>query len=192
MNTPFFITGLPRTRTAWLANLFCTESTVCFHEPQQTVSELVRSYPWLRIGVADSTLPLKYGALRDVYPTARWLYVEREPAEAMRSFLRFTREHVKLLGRHVQSFWAMHHSATRVMYKAAGEELLVVKFEELHDPVVVTRAWEHLLPASIPINPVRLDALQRLKIEQSPERFQQLAGEAINRYAGLRGDPWQH
>lgn len=170
MNTPFFITGLPRTRTAWLANLFCTESTVCFHEPTAKVLELVSGFPWLRVGVSDATLTLRWPAIKEAWPNARWLYVERDPADAMRSFLRFTRDHVKLLHRHVQTFWAMHAAAAARMRKEAGEELLVVKFDELQDPVVITRAWEHLLPASIPINPVRLQVLEKLKIEQDVSR----------------------
>jgi hypothetical protein len=30
--TPFFITGLPRSRTAWLANFFTTDHSFCYHD----------------------------------------------------------------------------------------------------------------------------------------------------------------
>lgn len=172
LKTPFFITGLPRSRTAWLANLFCTDSTVCFHDPREGLNTLLERYPGQRVGVADSTLPLKYGALREAFPEAPWLYVERDPSECMRSFVRFTRDYVKLLQRDLMRFWAMHHVASAAMRKDAG--VLFIPFGELHEAAAIGRAWAHLVP-EVPLNMARVEVLQNLKVEQRiSERIKEL------------------
>lgn len=166
---PFFITGLPRTRTAWLANLFTTDTTVCFHEPRESIEAIVAAYPELRIGVADSTLPMKYPGLREKWPQARWLYVKRNPADAMRSFVKFTRNHYRLLNREIHRYWEMHHTASLGLGGEKGLDLMGIRFEDLSDPARIAQVWEFLLP-DVPFNPLRLQVLENLKIEQDIER----------------------
>ena len=40
MKNIFFITGLPRSRTAWLANWFTYGHTFCFHEACRKVGKI--------------------------------------------------------------------------------------------------------------------------------------------------------
>lgn len=132
----------------------------------------MQRYAEQRVGVADSTLPLKYAALRDAFPGAPWLYIERDASECMRSFVRFTRDYVKLLQRDLMRFWAMHHVASTTMRKDPA--VLFVPFGELHEAVTIGRAWAHLVP-EVPLNMARVEVLQKLKVEQRiSERIKEL------------------
>jgi hypothetical protein len=86
---PFFIVGLPRSRTAWLANLLTVPGqSFCWHEGEaghgnldQLVAKMKRR-PESRVGNASSAIAC-YGD--DVYrllPEARYIIIERDPDSA--------------------------------------------------------------------------------------------------------------
>lgn len=53
-NTPFLITGLPRSRTAWFAAVCTGNGSVCYHEPQEDPITLLKTIGHERIGISDS------------------------------------------------------------------------------------------------------------------------------------------
>lgn len=91
----FFITGLPRSRTSWLANWFTWGTSHCLHDA-------IRLYPraadlkdhleslgadgFEYVGNSDSSLPWIAEAMIETFPRARWLFIERDPEEAAASF----------------------------------------------------------------------------------------------------------
>lgn len=161
MNPPFFITGLPRSRTAWLANLFTTGESLCFHEPAATVTELIARHPSVRVGVADSTAVFNFAAIADVYPEAPWLFVERDPAEARRSLMKFASAQRRLLGREIDAVFNAHQAAAS--WVKASRATLVVPFAELDQRI--EEVWAHLLPRVL-FNRERFEILRGLKVEQ--------------------------
>lgn len=165
MKTPFFITGLPRSRTAWLANFFTTDGTLCFHDPRESVSEIIDRHPTLRVGVADATLPLKYPGLVSKYPDAPWLYVFRPEVEARQSFIKFISGHVSLTRRGVDSFFRLHREATARMIEKGNGRVWTLQFAQLNEPAAVESAWKHLLP-EVAWNPLRWAVLNNLQVEQ--------------------------
>lgn len=165
---PFFITGLPRSRTAWFANLFTTDSTLCFHEPAEPVGQLIQSHPGARIGVSCSGLVFRFRELSDKYPLARWLYVERDRNQALESLLRFTREQVAIESRHFEQVFDWHAAASAEMKRHLG--VLVVRFEDLNRESVIRQAWAHLLPETqFPAG--RWSILEGFNVQQSRARF---------------------
>ena len=91
MTTPFFITGIPRSRTAWAANWLTTDTTLCFHEPKESIDELLAQYPQFQVGVSSCMLVRDYFAVCRQYPTAKWVYIERDKEACRKSMLAFAR-----------------------------------------------------------------------------------------------------
>jgi hypothetical protein len=86
----FFITGLPRSRTAWFANYFTYGEHLCFHDLTARCREVRDMEDWLKsfdgwCGNADSGLMAIAPDVARRYPGARWLLVDRSPAEVARS-----------------------------------------------------------------------------------------------------------
>jgi len=164
--TPFFITGMPRCRTAWLANLFTTEHTLCLHEPRAPARELVARYPGMRMGVSCSSLVFRYRKLADEFPESRWLLVHRDPGQVLESLTRFVgrfmtrRQAREVVARHIEA--QMQISSTAVRH---------VWFEDLSRLDMIRGAWGWLLP-ELPFNELRVNALQRLNVQCfSPDRL---------------------
>ena len=71
MSTPFFITGLPRSRTAWFSVATSTPESVCHHEPTAWLSdwpELVRLWTESKfryVGISDSGLGMLLPSILD-------------------------------------------------------------------------------------------------------------------------------
>ena len=98
MKQIFFITGLPRSRTAWLANFFTTQTAFCRHDALKDgwTAEFLRdrlNVPMDGIthaGDADTALTLHAEELASFFPDARWLFVrntvERSTASYRKAF----------------------------------------------------------------------------------------------------------
>jgi hypothetical protein len=93
--TPFLVTGLPRTRSAWLASVLTDDGDrCCFHEPCGTFETYEGFRDWLvspndfHVGAADQAIGFVAARLiRDIQP--RILVVERPFGEAAQSFERY-------------------------------------------------------------------------------------------------------
>lgn len=100
----FFIVGLPRSRTAWLANLLTYGDSFCFHEALAQVSspqELPalfhsKAFPrgWYRevVGDADPSVPMFHVEIAELFPEAKYVFIERPYDEALASYLTFIRD----------------------------------------------------------------------------------------------------
>lgn len=87
MRRHFFITGRPRSRTAWLANYLTHGDTFCFHDafraltsPQQ-LAELFDRVPTPAVGHADPANLFFLEALMRQWPLAQWVLIDRDPEE---------------------------------------------------------------------------------------------------------------
>ena len=91
--TPFFIAGLPRSRTAWLANFLTTDESFCYHELTADCLDLAEMPEHFRrtgrrlVGDADTSLALLYKPIKKLFPGARWAVIER-PVEEVEKSLR--------------------------------------------------------------------------------------------------------
>lgn len=89
---PLFITGLPRSRTAWLSNLFTRSGRLVHHELQRKfdtaadyvafMQELVTACPY-GVGDSSSLLPMIGAEVVAAFPSASWVFVERAPKDAL-------------------------------------------------------------------------------------------------------------
>lgn len=87
----FFITGLPRSMTAWCANLFTTGDSFCYHDGLANCGSLAEFGKKLHAhevcGDADSGLAYFYDDLSELYPDAQWAVIRREPADVVASLV---------------------------------------------------------------------------------------------------------
>ena len=175
MNTPFFITGLPRSRTAWLANLLTHGRSFCLHDGTlRGLPELIATMKTLGdshavVGDADSGLLFYVEELKQLFPKARWVFVKREPVAAQMSYKRHFNGRDpyllpgtdlvplfrKLADQYAQARNMVHH--------------LEVPFERLDDVETVKAVWDWCLPHD-PFDAVRAEQLLRLRVNIIPER----------------------
>ncbi|HTI69677.1 MAG TPA: hypothetical protein VMF06_06910 [Candidatus Limnocylindria bacterium] len=92
MKPKFFITGLPRTRTAWMAHYMSAQGVLCLHEPEvgcaslDELADRLESIPeGSALGVSSSGLAWFQRGLRDRYPDAKWVVIRRLAAEVAKS-----------------------------------------------------------------------------------------------------------
>ena len=94
MSTPFFITGLPRSRTAWFSVATSTPESVCHHEPTAWLSdwpELVRLWTESKfryVGISDSGLGMLLPSILDEL-RPRTLIIRRSVDQVEESFHRY-------------------------------------------------------------------------------------------------------
>lgn len=172
VNRVFFITGLPRTRTCWLANLFTTERQFCHHDLLGCVDDIpgllreMTAHPGKAVGDSDSGLWLVRAWFKARWPAAPWVFVRRDFNSAWESLVRF------VTGRpwadRIPVDAAARDNLMRAYYRALPELLsdskcMVVDFSELETAATLQRMALHLGLA--PLDNRRLALLQTLKME---------------------------
>ena len=87
----FFVTGLPRSRTAWLANFLTYGPLTCLHDEfrhldnPRDLEQLFTAAGGPCVGHADPANVLFQDALISAFPAAMWVVIERDPTQAQRS-----------------------------------------------------------------------------------------------------------
>src|SRR5262245_11295408 len=69
---PFFVPGLPRSRTAWLANWLTTDTSLCLHDVRYSKTLLQGGR---RVGFAGPELLDQSNEILGAHPQSRWLVV---------------------------------------------------------------------------------------------------------------------
>jgi hypothetical protein len=148
MSQPFFVCGLPRTRTAWWAVVTSTPVSRCSHEPLADTACFEDLIPFWKsdefefCGISDSGLAPQVGRiLSEIKP--RTLLIRRDPLEVIRSTTRY------FIGQTVDLIAAREYvSACQKAFAAIEADPLVkvVRFEDLGDLKTVLDCFEWLLP----------------------------------------------
>jgi len=93
----FFIVGLPRSRTAWLANLLTFGECFCFHEAlahvqsPQNLPQLFANTDLNIVGDADPSVPLFHVEIAELFPEAKYVFIDRDYDCALKSYVDFIR-----------------------------------------------------------------------------------------------------
>lgn len=184
MSEPFFITGLPRTRTAWLANLFTDRVAFCHYELSlevESTAELAERVKPDWHGDSDSGLVALYPALHARIPGAKWVLVMRDPEEAWKSLVDFARTgpYWEQLGLSLETKVRIAHMygvIAPVMLNSPN--CLGVKFEDLDRMDTLEAVWRHCLP-EIRFDRDRAALLQRLRINPHQEKHPMRINEKL-------------
>ena len=163
---PFFVTGMPRSRTAWLAAWLTTDKTICYHDPRGITLEVLQERnPGRRVGISGPETCLLF----EQYPTAPWVIVQRDSTEALKSFLAVCQKRLAVDSQTVGEFWYQRRQLLAKM-SFGHRNVLNVPFEGLNQLGTARTVWEHLLPGTA-FDAERWQLLNGLNIQQiMPER----------------------
>lgn len=116
-------------------------------------------YPHYRIGISSCMLVRDFFALSRQYPTAPWVYIDRNKQECRSSMLAFARG--RMTGEDYDAMTQTYFKCAEIIKDDA--RTMVVKYEDLnkHLPAV----WQHLFPDET-FNAVRAQLLTEFKVEQ--------------------------
>lgn len=156
---PFFVTAMPRSRTAWLAAWLTTDTTLCLHDSLANALPAVQ--PGIRAGLSGPEVCTAFRDFSATWPDAPWLVVRR--LDAARAFEVVLRRHSDDYSNLVDDWWKEREKV--LLEVAAGPRTLVVDFYDLDDQMVAKRIWQHLLPEK-PLDLARWRMLSSLNIQQ--------------------------
>jgi len=168
----FFITGLPRSRTAWMANLFTYGDVHCFHEGMSGCESVVQYQTKLdsmkyhrHVGDSNTTTAL--------FMSETWgptVIIERDLDEVVASLEDMQKEYgkeifgtSKEIRQNMEALWAR----LQVM------EGLHIPFDQVDSRL--EEIWEYCLP--VPFNEERAEMLKDFKIEITQQRLDTLVKE---------------
>lgn len=192
---PFYITGLPRSRTAWLAVAMSDwRVSACLHEPlvradyrddgsleiQSLTRMFVRTHcPY--VGLSDSGLSVMAPDLPEIAP-GPILVVRRDPEEVVDSLTRYLGGErdvhaggVALMQQALDAFVVRHAALVKV-----------VEFDALGSTDIMRQIWHHLLPSEIKFQRRRVESLQPLRIDPDPARVLEGATDSAVKQAQAR------
>jgi hypothetical protein len=139
----FFVTGFPRSGTAWMANLLTDGTSVCLHDVLlncgnvEQLAALMKGYD----GVSDPALALVWPDVARRWPKARWIVMRRDGEEALESYERFLREHGASMGSAAEREVVGGAIAQRLDEVMEHCDALEVRLEDLKDENAVEAAY---------------------------------------------------
>lgn len=177
----FFIASLPRTRTAWLANLFTCGDSFCFHEVLKWAAsprEMRRYFESTNkpyVGDSDSGLPFFMDELMVEFPKSRLVVVERDPEVVIKSLTRVFPE------TGVDFREIVEKTVAAITQMKAKYRVYTVPFENLSEQRVCRELWNYCLP-KIPFDETRWKMLDVLTVEIQPQKYlKSISAEAAKR-----------
>ncbi len=176
MKRNFFITGLPRSRTSWLANFFTYNNTFCFHEATRFCASIedlkitLANHDASNIGNADPALIYMMDDLVNMFPEAKFLFVEREVYETIDSFLGF---YASLDSQQKVTDWILQMNE---LFQKAKQKynVMTISHNELNQMDACKQTWEYLVP-EIPFDEKRWKMLDELYINKLPYKHSEHA-----------------
>ncbi len=134
----FIVSGMPRARTAWVANYMTHRGILCMHEGLSLFDSPEECAEWMRleakdrpaVGICDSGAVWFYRALERLLPEAKWALIRRLPGESEASYL----------GEHGIDV-SLHAHAVRLEEVASLRTALTVDFAELDVRMTELARW---------------------------------------------------
>jgi hypothetical protein len=137
---PFFVTGLPRSRTAWTANWLTTDNSICHHDIPFDKSLLNGRE---HVGFCGPEVVMQYNEIRQELPDAPWLVLLRNSRDALLSFRKVADPLLEVSEEAMRKLWEEREYAIGSLTSRPGVEC--VRFEELDLEPVARSVWAHLL-----------------------------------------------
>jgi hypothetical protein len=163
MNKPaFLVSGMPRSRTAWMAAWLTTDKTICYHDPKIGEVDATLSTTYRRTGFSGPEVCTMFKQ----YPDVPWLLVFRAHEQALPEFIAIAQQH-GVAPADVQKFWFERFDYLQEISK--NPTMMLVRFEDLNDIEAMRKVWHHLMPDEI-FDLARYVALNRLIITQDTRK----------------------
>lgn len=182
MNGRFFITGLPRSRTAWMAAFFSLGNTLCYHEPISRIKSLedleaLYDAPAYRhVGFSDSGLGFHIGwILENLQPRTLIIGRPRSDVEKSLGKLGLPRTNQTALLERELDRWADH------------ELVRYIPFSLLDNRRAMERAWFHLMPG-MPFDEERYAQFCQFNIQADMNQVRQRVAANRDGLQNILGD----
>lgn len=175
-NRPVFaITGMPRSRTAWLSCLFTCSSVECFHDliGVQSLPDVFRVLDESTakvVGLSDCGYGFIFPETRQRYKAVREIIIERDPAKCFDSMCRVLSDlpQEPVAG----AVTAIQERIDRMPER--GRTLLRVPYESLDDIATLERMWNFAVPeVAFPVR--HAEKLLTMRVTVHDERLRKLA-----------------
>lgn len=182
MPSIFFITGFPRSRTAWLANLFTCGPSFCHHDAIKNaptagdMSYLLNTTKAMAAGDSDSALPLMGVELDDLMFEARWIFVDRPKLQALDSYVRFLENEPYPLfkkqtyNQAAKAFDVLDEKLSDLKQHLPESRKLIVNFSDLSKEATIKAMWNHAL-GSVTFPMERWRLLEGMRINVIPSKI---------------------
>lgn len=174
----YFVTGLPRSRTAWIANLLTWGDSFCFHEALfdcGTMADFkkIMAGPRLTryVGDADPNLGFIPQSILESFPSCRIVFVHRDLDECVESeFNALNWEHVPgcddvTKDRLKAEFKQVSMGISHLWKNLRDDRKLMVPYKLLEEEGMIREIWNFCLP-NTPFPKVRYEMLRDLKVTQ--------------------------
>ena len=151
----FFVLGLPRSRTSWMANFLTYTDTFCYHEALRMcksisdLKNLLNNHDEKYVGNSDCALVPFIDELLDEFPNSKLLLIERKPNDVVESLLNF-----QLTDNYEKTERWINMLQKKIKYIKKNYPVKCVKLNEINDINVCKEIWEYLLP-QLPFNEQR-------------------------------------
>lgn len=91
--TQFFVTGLPRSGTTWMANYLTYGPSFCWHDGWLNCKNIedmlaLMDAPFQYVGNSDSFLPFSQDQMIQAFPDCQWVVIRRDPSDVEKSLRR--------------------------------------------------------------------------------------------------------
>jgi hypothetical protein len=188
MKRVFFIVGLPRSRTSWLA-LWLTQfpRSFCFHDGLascKSPDDLVEKFRQTGAdicGNSDSGLPLFHSRIGELFPEARYVFIERPMLDCWKSFKSFYNVPAAEERRAFAVFQQCDRAIERMKISLLGNpRVKTFRFAALNDADTARAIWRFCIPTE----PFHLErwrnhnALHVQPVETRPVVAPELLGKA--------------
>lgn len=169
----YFITGLPRSRTSWMANLMTTDNSFCFHEPvtelerhKSEISDMMdkKAIHYKNVGVSDSALPLYFEEV--IKPGDNVVIIERDVDDVAVSISESMGISLKLGMEFAEEQWQKLEEL-----KKALPLVLPIKYENLDD-AGVTLAVMKFLTRDLYLDEDRVRRLINTNVQVDIKRYE--------------------
>ena len=173
---PFFILSLPRSRTAWLANLLTFGDSFCFHEPLlgvEWIADLHRTFSASNakyVGCADAGASFFVDTIANCFPSAPVVVIRRDVDEVDASCKRIGLE--------------MEHRTLCVMdnllnHAARWPRAISVRYSELSFIDSLRTIWNHCAQPGA-FNENRARSLMGMNIQLTAPELRRRLDKAIH------------
>ena len=178
----FFITGMPRSRTAWLANLLTYGPSFCYHDLTRETRDSVefgvrlQSAEALVSGDSDSGLLLDVEKWVQVFPRARWVLIHRNAEECEKSFRRYfhpERPYPGVTEGVIGPAFQVCVERFEAAKVALKDRVLNVNFNDLWQEDVVEGVWQWCLPGTR-FPRARWGMLETFQVNVMPEKLSEI------------------
>jgi hypothetical protein len=173
----YLITGLPRTRSAWLANLLTWGTSYCHHEASlscRSIDDLAAKLDeggvpsgTTHAGNADPSMPMFWRPIMDAFPNAKVVFIIRDVTEAAEAQCAASMaENIPMSQPDMLDLCRRNEAECDAWFQALknGQAMLIM-FDDLERIRTIHALWRFLLP-DIPFPEQRANALQLLRVTQ--------------------------